>query len=261
MRPIDLPAPFSLLRLDSVGSTNDEARRLVSEGAAADLLVVTADEQNSGRGRRGRAWVSPPGNLHMSLIIALDRPLHEAAQLGFVAALALAEALAELLPTAHACCKWPNDVLAGAKGETPRKIAGMLLEVAGDWLVLGLGVNVERAPPPGEALTPAIALAELGFAGDAAPVLAAFCRRFGPWLRAWRAEGFAAIRQPWLDRARGVGEAVVVRLEAETLTGVFTGLDHDGALLLDQGEVGARRIMAGDVFFPAVSGLTQSPTT
>jgi BirA family transcriptional regulator, biotin operon repressor / biotin---[acetyl-CoA-carboxylase] ligase len=247
MTTTDLPAPFRHLRLGSVGSTNDEARRLASSGAAADLLVITATEQTAGRGRRGRSWVSPPGNLHLSLLIALDRPLAEAAQVGFAAALALAEALAGLVPAADVRCKWPNDVLCDG-----RKVAGMLLEAAGDgWLVLGIGVDVERAPPPGEALYPAVALAELGYEGGTDAVLAAFCRCFGPWLERWRAEGFAALRAAWLARARGLGEAAVVRLEHETLTGTFAGLDDEGALLLDQGAAGPRRILAGDVFFPA----------
>jgi BirA family biotin operon repressor/biotin-[acetyl-CoA-carboxylase] ligase len=238
----DLPAPFSLSWRDSVGSTNDEARRLVRNGAAADLLVVAAASQTAGRGRRGREWVSPPGNLHCSILIRLDRPLAEAAQTGFAAALALCEALSELAP-AEFSCKWPNDVLCDG-----RKIAGMLLEPEDDWLVLGLGVDVAEAPT--ETLYPAISLAAAGASADAGAVLAAFCRRFLPWLERWRAEGFAALRQPWLARARGLNEPMVVRLEGETFTGTFRGLDEQGALLLDQGAGGIRRVLAGDVYFP-----------
>jgi len=244
--PARLPPPFSLIGLEVVDSTNDEARRRVTSGTAADLMVVTALSQTAGRGRRGRPWQSPVGNLHASVLLTLDRSLAESAQIGFVAALALAEGLADLVPAADFRCKWPNDVQCNGK-----KIAGMLLETAGDgWLVLGLGVDVTRAPPPGDVLHAAIALAEVGWSGDAALVLAAFCRRFGPWLEQWRAMGFAPVRQAWLARARGVGDQAVVRLEAETLTGRFAGLDHDGALMLDQGDAGLRRILAGDVFFP-----------
>jgi len=241
-----LPAPFGVIRLGTVGSTNDEARRLVSEGTAADLLVITAESQSAGRGRRGRHWVSPAGNLHLSLLIKLDRPLAQAAQIGFVAALALAEGLEDLVPAADFRCKWPNDVLCRG-----RKVAGMLLEPASEgWLVLGIGVDVERAPPPGETLHPSIALAEVGFEGTPEAVLAAFCRRFGPWLGLWRDQGFKPIRDGWLGRAKGVGESALVRLETDTLTGRFAGLDEDGGLLLDQGEAGILRILAGDVFFP-----------
>ena len=245
MTTIGLPAPFSLLALDRVGSTNDEARRLALEGAAADFLVVTASEQTNGRGRRGRTWVSPAGNLHCSILLAIGR-LAEAAQLGFVAAIALTDALSTLLPTAEFRCKWPNDVLVNGA-----KVAGMLLEPAGEgWLVLGVGVDVAAAPPAEMVAYPAQSLADLGYGGDSVAVLAAFCAALGSWVECWRAEGFAPIRLAWLERCRGLGQPIVVRLEQDTVTGQFTGLDADGALLLDQGPLGVRRLMAGDVFFP-----------
>lgn len=246
---VPLPAPFRLMALDEVGSTNDEARRLALSGAAADLLVVTARCQTAGRGRRGRAWISPPGNLHCSLLIAIDGRLPQAAQLGFAASIALVDAFSALVPGAAFKAKWPNDVVADG-----RKCAGMLLEAVGrEWLVLGIGVDVTAAPPPDAGmLYPACALADLGFGGTAEEVLAAFCDAFAPRLEAWRRHGFAALRGPWLDRARGLGELVVVRLEGETLSGRFAGLDEEGALLLDQAAQGIRRVLAGDVFFPPV---------
>ncbi|SEH32763.1 biotin--[acetyl-CoA-carboxylase] ligase [Magnetospirillum fulvum] len=249
----DLPDPFDLLALEQAGSTNDEARRLVDRGQARDLLVVTAKTQTAGRGRRGRTWVSPAGNLHASLLIRQSGPLARSAELGFAAAAALAAALAELVPAADFRCKWPNDVMvAGGAGNPNAKIAGMLLDGAGDgWLVLGLGVNVAAAPPPDQVMQPATALAALGWSGGPEVVLAEFCRHFGPLLAAWRAEGFAPLRRAWLERALGLGETAMVRLETETLTGRFAALDDDGALVLDQGPAGRRRILAGDVFFPA----------
>ncbi|MGE5475041.1 MAG: biotin--[acetyl-CoA-carboxylase] ligase [Bacteroidales bacterium] len=249
-----LPAPFSLIRLDSVGSTNDEARRLALSGAAADLLVVSAIHQSAGRGRRGRPWVSPAGNLHCSTLIRLDGNLGTAAQLGFAAAVALVDAFQTLVPAASFTCKWPNDVLAGG-----RKCCGMLLEPVGrDWLVVGIGVDVVAAPPPGELVYPVTALAELGFGGSDLDVLAAFAGAFGPLVGEWRRDGFAPIREAWLHRAQGVGEPVVVRLEGETLTGLFAGLDAEGALLLDQPSLGLRRVLAGDVYFPDRSGSPPS---
>ncbi|MGE5477140.1 MAG: biotin--[acetyl-CoA-carboxylase] ligase [Bacteroidales bacterium] len=258
-----LPAPFSLIRLDSVGSTNDEARRLALSGAAADLLVVSAIRQSEGRGRRARPWISPSGNLHCSTLIRLDGDLGTAAQLGFAAAVALVDTFRALVPEAGFTCKWPNDVLAeGAAGVAARgKCCGMLLEPVGrDWLIVGIGVNVVAAPPPGELLYPATALAELGYSGDDLDVLAAFAGHFGPLVGEWRRDGFAPIREAWLHRARGVGEPVVVRLEGETLTGLFAGLDAEGALLLDQPSHGLRRIMAGDVYFPDGGGRPANPS-
>ncbi len=245
-----LPPPFSLIRLDEVESTNDEARRRLLDGAAVDLLVIQADRQSQGRGRRGRTWISPAGNLFFSLLIDIDGRLPQAAQLGFAAAVALVQTFRDLVPTIPFTCKWPNDVLAEG-----RKCSGMLLEPAEvDWLILGIGVNV-AVPPPPQALTyPACALADLGYAGDASQVLAGFCHHFNPLLAHWRDDDFPSIRRCWLDHARGVGEPVVVRLEHDTLAGVFAGLDGEGALLLDQGADGVRRIMAGDVYFPDAGG-------
>jgi BirA family biotin operon repressor/biotin-[acetyl-CoA-carboxylase] ligase len=212
--------------------------------------VVSAIRQNEGRGRRARPWISPAGNLHCSTLIRLDGDLGSAAQLGFAAAVALVDTFHALVPGAAFACKWPNDVLVSG-----RKVCGMLLEPVGrDWLIVGVGVNVVAAPPPGELLYPAASLAELGYAGDDQQVLAGFARHFGPLVREWRRDGFAPIREAWLHRARGVGEPVVVRLESETLTGLFAGLDAEGALLLDQPTLGLRRIMAGDVYFPDGGG-------
>jgi BirA family biotin operon repressor/biotin-[acetyl-CoA-carboxylase] ligase len=247
-----MPAPSRLVWRDSVDSTNDEARRLIANGSAADLLVVAAGAQTKGRGRRGRVWVSPEGNLHCSVLIAIEGRLGQAAQLGFAAAAALVDGLSLTLPAARMRAKWPNDIMA----ETPegwRKCAGMLLEPVGSqWLILGLGVDVAAAPPPDGLNHPAVALADLGYGGNALGVLDLFMSAFIPAVQSWRCRGFAPVRQAWLDRARGLGEPCVVRLEAETLTGTFTGLDDEGALILDQPGQGLRRILAGDVFFPPV---------
>ncbi|MFD2235063.1 biotin--[acetyl-CoA-carboxylase] ligase [Phaeospirillum tilakii] len=250
------PAPFTLVALDAVDSTNDEARRRIEAGLAADGLVITAARQSAGRGRRGRVWVSPPGNLHCSLLLAHDGPPAAAAELGFAAVAALAEAVETLLPGVEARCKWPNDLMLRPRGGTApfAKAAGMLLETGGDgWVILGIGVDVAAAPPPAETLHPACALADFGWDGGPAPVLAAFCAVFAPLLAAWRADGFAPVRAAWLARALGLGGPATARLESATLTGRFVALDPDGALVLDQGAAGITRIRAGDVFFPGAT--------
>ncbi len=239
-----LGPPFFLVALDVVDSTNDEAKRLAQRGFGHGT-VLWAQEQTAGRGRRGRPWVSPRGNLHLSVIIDPGRPLREAAQLGFVAAVALCDTLAALAPQARFECKWPNDVWCNG-----RKIAGMLLEGTGvdDLLILGIGVDVVAAPDP--ALYPATSLREVGCEEGAGAVLAGFCNHLLPLLAEWRDEGFGAARDAWVQRARGIGEKAVVRLDGETLTGVFVGLDDDGGLRLELPDGTGRRILAGDVFFP-----------
>jgi BirA family biotin operon repressor/biotin-[acetyl-CoA-carboxylase] ligase len=245
--PPALPRGYRLLCYDAVDSSNDEAKRLARNGAV-EGTVVWAREQTAGRGRRGRLWVSPPGNLYASLIL---RPLESparAAQLGFATALALGEALGALLPAAvDLRCKWPNDVLVNG-----RKLAGILLEseTAGagvlDFLVIGVGVNLASSPP--EVEFPATSVAAEGVAIPApGEVLAGFIHRFDRWLRRWRAQGFAAVRAAWLQRAMPLGGDMVVRLDGATLRGRFRDIDADGALMLDDGGVG-RRVAAGEVF-------------
>ncbi|NNG04413.1 MAG: biotin--[acetyl-CoA-carboxylase] ligase [Inquilinus sp.] len=242
------PPGWTVIARQAVGSTNDEARTL-AVGGAADRTIVWADEQTGGRGRRGRAWASPPGNLYCSAILRPDCALAAAAELGFVVALAVAEAVARIAPgLAGLGLKWPNDVLAGK-----RKLAGILLESSGradgrtDWVVVGCGVNLASHPRGAE--YPATDLANEGIVGvKAADLLCAYLEALGGWLARWRRDGFPPVRGAWLDRAVGLGEAMTVRLDRETVPGRFVGLDEHGALRLGLAEGGERRITAGDVF-------------
>lgn len=248
---------YRLVRLDETASTNDDARRLASEGAPQGTLVW-ALRQSAGRGRRGRRWDSPPGNLYMSLLLRPEMPLARAGQVGFLAGLAIAETLAALLPTRAVACKWPNDVLIAHETGEYRKVAGLLLESearadgSADWLVLGLGVNVASHPEGVE--FPATSLAAQGGGADVAEVLNGVAGRFAAWYRRWQAEGFAPAREAWLARAAGVGGPVRVRFETRTEEGIFAGLDGEGALLLHKaGAAAPLRVTAGDLFFPAAT--------
>ena len=242
-----LPEGFRLHRYETLGSTNDEAKALARAGAPEGTLVW-AGEQTAGRGRRGRIWLSPPGNLYLSLVLRPEGAPSRAAQLGFVAALGLGDALAAMTgPAIRLRYKWPNDLLANGG-----KLAGILLESEMsakdrlDFVVVGVGVNILSAPVDVE--FPATSLAAEGIAGVTPPVLLeGFARHFEGWARRWGEEGFAPLRMAWLARASGLGDRVRVRLERSTLFGRFQGLDDDGALVLDAVE-GRRRIAAGDVF-------------
>lgn len=238
---------FRLLRYETLGSTNDEAKRLAREGEPGGAIVY-AMTQTAGRGRRGREWVSPAtGNLYASLLWRPSCPAASAAQLGFVAALAMGEALDGFIAKgARLRFKWPNDLLLNG-----RKLAGILLEsetsaATVEFLVIGIGVNLATAPTGTE--TTATSLAAEGLPEVAAEmVLPGFAEAFARWEGTWRQGGFAAIRPAWLARAGGVGEEIRVRLERETLDGRFLDLDDAGALLLGQA-AGQRRIAAGDIF-------------
>lgn len=247
-----LPAAYNLIALESVGSTNEEAKRLAAlgEDEAPDGTLVWALEQSAGRGRRGREWVSPKGNLYTSLILRPDVPLNRMPELSFVAALAVYDALGSLSEPGHQVhLKWPNDVLLNEK-----KIAGLLLESEGsgggvsDWIVLGMGLNVSWHPEGTD--FPATSLRFEQWPTTVEQALEAYARSFLGWAGRWLDEGFDPIRRNWLWRAMGQGNEIEVRLGKETLHGVFKDLDESGALVLDcGGEV--RHISAGDVYFPA----------
>ena len=244
---------FDRRAVDAVTSTNDEAVGRAAEGAGAGTLVW-ARSQSKGRGRRGRSWSSPEGNLYFSLILRPDREARRAAELAFLAAIAIGEGIAPLIPASVAVrYKWPNDVLLNG-----RKVAGVLLETSLgpkgglDWLVIGVGVNVLGFPKGTD--YPATSLVAEGAEGlEPACVLEGFCQAFLSGYERWRDDGFAGVRQRWLGRAAGIGQTIEVRLEGETLSGIFAGLDGAGALILQRAGEEDRRISAGDVFFPAAA--------
>lgn len=242
-----LPPAYRLVALESVDSTNSEAMRRAEEGAE-DGTLVWAREQTRGRGRRGRDWQCLPGNLFFSLVLRPDCTVQEAAQLGFVAAVALGDAIGSVAPPMiEVRYKWPNDVLLN-----DRKGAGILLESrvaegALEWLILGVGVNVAGHPKDLE--PPATSLAFEGAPPDltAVALLEAFARHFMARTNRWLDDGFAPIRQAWIDHASGLGETVRVALPRETLEGRFEALDENGALVLALPDGRRRTITAGDV--------------
>lgn len=236
--PPVLPDGWTLVALETVGSTNDEAARLADAGAP-EGTVVWSRAQTGGRGRRGRRWSSPVGNLYSSTILRPDCAAAQAAELGFVAALAVAD----MVPAGRQVrVKWPNDVLVDGG-----KIAGILLEsaVADGGRVLhvvaGIGVNVSFAPQLPEMRYPGSAL---GGTVEAAleTLAAALARR----LADWRRDGFAAVRAAWLAQAGPLGAEVDVKLGDGLVRGRFAGLDQEGALLLETAD-GPRRIVSGEL--------------
>jgi BirA family biotin operon repressor/biotin-[acetyl-CoA-carboxylase] ligase len=243
-----VPAGYQVATLERIDSTNLELKRRAVAGAA-DGLVVTAREQSAGRGRQGRTWISPPGNLYFSLLLRPDAPPAVVPQFTFVAALAVADAVAQILGSNAAVrCKWPNDVLVRG-----RKVAGILLEsaIAGssrvEWLIVGIGVNLLSHPPDAEVIYPASDLASEGTPiPQPAAVLARCLEAFDRWRRLWQGQGFTPVREAWRDRAYGLGRPVTIRLEEETVTGVFVDLDESGAMRLAT-DHGNRLITAGDV--------------
>jgi BirA family biotin operon repressor/biotin-[acetyl-CoA-carboxylase] ligase len=233
---------------DELDSTNAEARRRAEAGDAGPVWI-TAQAQTAGRGRRGRAWATGEGNLAASLLMATAAPPAQAAQVSFVAALAVADLAEACLGAGAAQLKWPNDVLVYG-----RKAAGILVESGPRpdrrlWLAVGVGVNLARHPT--EVERPATSFADHMGAGAPEPraALEILAGRFEAWRQIWEGQGFAPIAAAWTARAFGLGARCEARLPDRTLAGVAEGLDPDGALRLRMDGGGVERITAGDVFF------------
>jgi BirA family biotin operon repressor/biotin-[acetyl-CoA-carboxylase] ligase len=184
-------------------------------------------------------------------VLRPDCAAAEAAQLGFVAAVALCDALGSVLPPlVEVTLKWPNDVLVNE-----RKAAGILLESVMDAdggldaLLLGMGVNIAHYPE--ESAFPATSLKFEGARRDLDEVelLEAFARHFLTWVNHWVDDGFAPIRHAWLNRSKNKGREIEARLPDRTLQGVFEDLDETGALQLRMSDGSLRSITVGEIFW------------
>jgi len=237
---------------DRIDSTNLEARRLADQGECGPLWLL-ADEQTLGRGRLGRSWVSEPGNLYATFLFAISEAPQAAAQVSFVAALAVHDTVMALRPGLAPRIKWPNDVLIeGAK------FCGVLPEVVGSnptRIAIGCGVNVAHAPEGtpypvtslGNGLTPEAVLRELD-------------RNLAQRLKAWdEGRGFGLIRQAWGERALGLGGAVAATAGTKDVTGTFKGLAPDGALLLEEPGGRVIPIHSGEVKFAELEAMRRNP--
>lgn len=238
------PQGYGLKRYEAIDSTNAEARRLAASGEAGPLWLLAA-RQTAGRGRRGRSWDTASGNLAATLLFSPDWNQGAWAQLSFVAAIATADMVASLAASkARVALKWPNDVLANGK-----KLAGILLETVGaSALAIGIGVNLACHPDGTE--FPATSFKALG-ATPPSPdqALTALATEFAKWYEVWRAGSFLPIREAWLARATGLGTRIRARLAAEERSGMFEGIDENGALLLNEGFGRSSVLPAADIFF------------
>jgi BirA family biotin operon repressor/biotin-[acetyl-CoA-carboxylase] ligase len=245
----DLSAPFRLVHLPEVDSTNLEAMRRALAGEEGPLWVL-ADRQTAGRGRSRRAWASEPGNLFASLLVTTACPPAKAGQLSLVAGVAAIEAIRKagaLAAGAHLRLKWPNDILIG-----PGKTGGILVESsrrgseAGMLAVIGVGLNLASAPA--ELGRGATYLAQHGLPLSPREALCFLAGAMDAWLKTWDdGQGFALIREAWLARAGAVGEPLTVHASEGPIEGRFVGLDAEGALVIAGPDGRERRFTFGDV--------------
>jgi len=243
---------LQIFEFEDTASTNLEALKLYKDGVNAPFWT-RADTQNAGKGRRGREWVSKPGNLYASAVYPWTGDIVDAAKLSFVAALAVCRTLEAYALISKPQIKWPNDVLVDGA-----KISGILLENIGGAVIIGIGINLLSHPEgtdyPATHLLEHIAPealndAETIFTG-AAIMLPLLAKEFDDGFKQFATDGFAPIRAAWLSRARGMGDDVVVRLAGEEFTGQATDLLANGALRVTLTNGTIRDVHAGDVFFP-----------
>jgi BirA family biotin operon repressor/biotin-[acetyl-CoA-carboxylase] ligase len=240
-----------ILLLDHTDSTNAEARRRADAGETGPLWIV-ARRQTEGRGRRGRSWESHDGNLFATLMQLTRKSPAEAAQVTFVAALAIADLLDAWAPASLVTIKWPNDVMLAGQKASGVLVESGVHESGGLWLAVGIGINLVSAPEGTE--RPATALAH-HLRGDAASppstevAAAKLAEAFNVWMTRWETLGFQPILEAWRARTAGLDGPAVARLGRETIEGRAEGVGPDGALKLRLADGSLRLISAGDVFF------------
>jgi BirA family transcriptional regulator, biotin operon repressor / biotin---[acetyl-CoA-carboxylase] ligase len=263
---------------DRVGSTNADllARALVG---APEGLVLAAEEQSAGRGRMGRTWVSPPRAALMFSLLVRPAAVPPARRgwLPLLAGVAVASAATSVagVPTR---LKWPNDVLAGpgnalaggsgpaaaggqaSRGVPPGKLGGILTEAAADAVVIGIGLNVstepDELPPPGPGPAGSLAATSLRIAAPPGPdrdvllaaILTGFERGYRAWTRAFGDPERSGLGADYTRLCSTIGRRVQVELPGgRLLTGLATGMDADGRLLVRTGPDADLPVAAGDV--------------
>lgn len=222
--------PVSIL--PTVDSTNAEVLRRLVSGQAPPFIVL-AERQTSGRGRRGRNWVSPFGeNVYYSLALQVDGGMRQLEGLSLVVGLALLRAL-RIAGVVTAGLKWPNDVLVDG-----RKIAGILLELSGDpadvcHVVIGVGVNVNMLADKGAIDQPWTSMrAELGCLVDRNEFVCELNRQLSLYLGVHEKRGFSVLRGEWQENHLWQGRHVTLTMGASPVEGMVLGVDQTGAIRL-----------------------------
>lgn len=241
-----VPSPFRLVHRTEAGSTQDEADRAARDDCPGWTLIV-ADRQTGGRGRFGRPWVSEVGNLYATLVLRPDSGQPPAGTsiglIGLATGLAVHEAVGDLAPMARVALKWPNDVLLNGA-----KLSGILVELSGGCILVGLGLNLAHSPA-GLAYATACLADAMGSTPTVQHCLDGLLPRLHARLQTFLTEGFEPMRQDYLDRLSGLGDSVTVYRDAarqDRLDGILRGIDAHGRLLLERhGQM--EPVSAGDV--------------
>lgn len=240
---------------DTVGSTNDVLRAL-ADAQSCHGLVVMAEEQTAGRGRRGRSWHSPAGaNLYCSLGWRFELTLERLSGLSLAVGAMLAEAITEMYDI-HLKLKWPNDLYHGE-----RKLGGVLIEMLGEedgcrQVVLGLGLNVDMPAVPAEAIQqPWTDLcAAVGRPIDRNPLAAGVLDQLAVGLQQIDRDGMSGWLDRWRQRDLLKGRSVVVD-GSPPVSGQAAGIDETGALIVET-DGGPSTVSGGEASLLSIGGLT-----
>ena len=239
----------SVIRLETVGSTNEHAFGLALQGAPEGTAVL-ADEQTKGRGRLRRTWHSPPGrNIYTSIVLRPPFSAALAPRITLTAGVAVADCLGQC-GLKDLSLKWPNDVHVGG-----RKVCGILTEMKSqggrvDFVIVGIGLNVNMRP---EDFDPEIReratsiLEATGTFTSRQGLAAELYRSLEKWYKTLLAEGFSPVREWWLACAGILGKTLRTGPGEDAMQGEVLGVDEDGALLIADDRGLRRRVIAGDI--------------
>lgn len=239
----------NIVSFESIGSTQDEAKKLARQGAVEGTVVI-ADRQTQGRGRLDRNWVSPLGvGIYMSIVLTPDLKPPEVMQIPLVAGVAVVRAIRRMTPL-KPLIKWPNDVLIQG-----RKVCGILTEMSAEidrvsYIVLGIGINVNT---PKEMLPPEIREASTSLMEEAGAFVSrprlvqCLIEELDELYAEFKSAGFAPIRERWKELSCTIGAMARVSGAGDVQEGRVLDLDTDGALLLQTMDGALRRVISGDV--------------
>lgn len=230
-----------------VDSTNEVAKRLAQECAPEGTIVI-AESQRSGKGRRGKKWISPSGGVWMTILLRPDIPPSKAPQLTLVTGVAVAETLTQECQL-DVGIKWPNDILIGEK-----KVCGILIEASSnpkglEYVVVGIGIdlNVDVANFPPELREGATSLkSELEKEISGVEVVQAFLSNFENLYNEFKADGFSEILKEWRRLSKTIGNYVEVHKKGKTVRGEAVGITKEGVLILEMDDGSLRKVISGE---------------
>jgi BirA family biotin operon repressor/biotin-[acetyl-CoA-carboxylase] ligase len=247
---------YNLLIFEEIDSTSEEAKRLARSEIAGEFVVV-ARSQTAGRGRYGKDWDSPYGNLYVSILLKPEISIDKIHEFVFVSCVALGEALKYIFPLDNMDIKykWPNDIYLNGK-----KLAGILLESSlnasknsPDWVVIGVGLNINSFPDLNNKATSLVAEGYNDVTSDL--LLDRFMTSFKAWKILWENKGFAYVREAWLEKAYALGGEISFHKQGKLILGIFEGLDLEGNIKLRDKDGNTHIISSGEVFVNKVVAL------